>query len=52
MQLNEVNILKSTNEYNRKIVSKSGFKMDLYPALIVWLLTNNPIDQMCSVQKS
>ena len=33
MQLNAVIILKSTNEYNRKIVSKSGRKMDLYPAL-------------------
>ena len=33
MQLNAVIILKSTNEYNRKIISKSGHKMDLYPAL-------------------
>ena len=34
MQLNAVIIFKSTNEYNRKIISKSGRKMDLYPALI------------------
>ena len=33
MQLNVVIIFKSTNEYNRKIISKSGRKMDLYPAL-------------------
>ena len=34
MQLNAVIILKSTNEYNRKNISKSGRKMDLYPALM------------------
>ena len=34
MQLNAVIILKSTNEYNQKIISKSDLKMDLYPALI------------------
>ena len=34
MQLDAVIILKSTNEYNRKIISKSGRKMDLYPATI------------------
>ena len=33
MQLNAVVILKSTNEYYRKIISKSGLKMDLYPAM-------------------
>ena len=33
MQLNAVIILKSTNEYYRKIISKSGPKMDLYPAM-------------------
>ena len=33
MQLNVVIILKSTNEYYRKIISKSGHKMDLYPAM-------------------
>ena len=33
MQLNAVIILKSSNEYNRKYISKSGRKMDLYPAL-------------------
>ena len=33
MQLNAVIILKSTNEYNRKIILKCGRKMDLYPAL-------------------
>ena len=35
MQLNAVIILKSTNEYYRKIISKSGPKMDLYPAMIL-----------------
>ena len=34
MQINAVIILKRTNEYNRKIITKSGHKMDLYPALI------------------
>ena len=34
MQLNAVIILKSSNEYNRKYISKSGRKIDLYPALI------------------
>ena len=34
MQLNAVIILKSTNEYYRKIISKSGCKMDLYPAMM------------------
>ena len=33
MQLNAVIILKRTNEYHRKNISKSGRKMDLYPAL-------------------
>ena len=33
IQLNVVIILKSTNEYYRKIISKSGHKTDLYPAL-------------------
>ena len=33
MQINAVIILKSTNEYYRKIISKSGPKMDLYPAM-------------------
>ena len=37
IQLITVIILKSTNEYNRKIISKSGRKMDLYPAMI-WLI--------------
>ena len=31
MQLNAVNILKSLNEYYRKIIQKSGRKMALYP---------------------
>ena len=35
MQLNAAIILKSTNEYYPKIISKSGRKMDLYPALIL-----------------
>ena len=34
IQLNVVIILKSTNEYYRKIISKSGRKMDLYPAML------------------
>ena len=33
IQLNAVIILKSTNEYYQKIFSKSGRKMDLYPAM-------------------
>ena len=33
IQLNAVIILKSTNEYYRKIISKSGRKMNLYPAM-------------------
>ena len=33
IQLNAVIILKSTNEYYRKIISKRGLKMDLYPAM-------------------
>ena len=33
IQLNVVSILKCTNEYYRKIISKCGRKMDLYPAL-------------------
>ena len=35
MQLNAVSISKSPNEYYQKIISKSGLKMDLYPALCV-----------------
>ena len=34
IRLNAVIILKSTNEYCRKIISKSGFKMYLYPAMV------------------
>ena len=37
IQLNAVIILKSTNSYYRKIISKSGRKMDLYPAMHVTL---------------
>ena len=33
IQLNLVIILKSTNEYYQKIISKSDRKMDLYPAM-------------------
>ena len=33
IKLNSVIIFKSTNEYNQKIISKMGRKMDLYPAL-------------------
>ena len=35
IDLNAVIILKSTNEYYRKIISKSGLKMNLYPAMAV-----------------
>ena len=34
IQLITAVILKSTNEYHPKIFSKSGRKMDLYPAMI------------------
>ena len=43
MKLNAVIILKSTNEYNRKIISKSGRKMDLYPALDQFILITSII---------
>ena len=33
MQLNKVIILKSTNKYYQKIISKCGRKMDLYLAM-------------------
>ena len=33
IQLNAVIILKSTNEYYPKIISKRGHKMDLYPTM-------------------
>ena len=33
IQLNAVIILKSANKYYRKIILKSGHKMDLYPAM-------------------
>ena len=33
IQLNAVLNLNSTNEYYQKIISKSGRKMDLYPAM-------------------
>ena len=39
IQLNVVIILKSTNEYYQKIISKSGRKMDLYPAM--WCLSRS-----------
>ena len=38
MQLNAAIIIKSNNEYNRKIVSKSGRKKDLYPAMIAFFI--------------
>ena len=56
MQLNAVIILKSTTEYNWKIISKCGRKMDLYPALykdhfeniwyiiLTWLRTSSQSD--------
>ena len=34
IKLNAVIILKSTNVYYPKIISKSGLKMDLYPAML------------------
>ena len=34
IQVNAVMILESTNEYYRKNNSKSGRKMDLYPAMV------------------
>ena len=40
IELNAVIILKSANEYYRKSISKSGRKMDLYPAL-------NSLDYVC-----
>ena len=33
IQQNSVIILESTNKYYRKIITKSGRKMDLYPAM-------------------
>ena len=41
MQLNAVIILKSINEHYRKIISKSGLKMDLYPAMVSMKCTSN-----------
>ena len=38
IQVNRVTILKSPNEYYRKNISKSGRKMDLYPAMNCILL--------------
>ena len=43
IQLNAVIILKSFNEYYRKIISKSGRKMDLYPAMFLFLHILNEI---------
>ena len=40
IKLNAVIILKSANEYYQKIISKSGRKIDLYPALV----TINEVD--------
>ena len=34
IQLNVVITLKGSNEYYQKIISKSGLKMDLHPALL------------------
>ena len=39
IQLNVVSILKCTNEYYRKIISKCGRKMDLYPAMLHLVFT-------------
>ena len=38
IQLNVVIISKNTNKYYRKIISKSGRKMDFYPAMRPLLL--------------
>ena len=35
IQLNAFIVLKRTNEYYQKIISKSVFKMDLYPAMSI-----------------
>ena len=35
IQLIAVVILKSKNKYHQKIISKSGRKMDLYPAMLL-----------------
>ena len=40
IQLNLVIRLKSTNEYYQKIISKSGRKMDLYPAMLSTIFLN------------
>ena len=39
IQLKAVTNLKSTNEYCRKIISKSDRKMDLYPAMELFKMT-------------
>ena len=41
IQLNAVIILKSTNEYYRKIISKSGLKLDLFPAMDLFKFSIN-----------
>ena len=38
IELNAVTILKNSNEYYQKTISKSVRKMDLYPALAVIIL--------------
>ena len=38
IQLFVVIILKSSNEYHRKTIAKSGRKMELYPALFRYTL--------------
>ena len=38
LKLNAVIIFKGTNEYSRKIITKSGCKMDIYPALICFVI--------------
>ena len=49
MQLNAVVILKSTNEYYQKIISKSGLKMDLYPAMLLVVVSCQVIAVMSVV---
>ena len=51
IELNAVIILKSANEYYRKIISKSGSKMDLYPALFCFSAVRKAIISHSGVSK-
>ena len=48
IKLNAVIMLKSINEYYRKHSSKSGLKMDLYPAMLVNLFFCDMKDESIS----